>query len=192
MGRYVVGEQVARRFHDLMDSLARPPASTSVLRTLVDHTQLSAYLGTISGPSVIVAECVEGPRSPYLEDFESGLEVAAHATALGKALLASMPRRERRQFLRQQDMRPFTARTRRDCVELENELDSYPRNGVVVEHGEYRDEVACAATLVPAEGTTTRWALVVSVRGMSLPEGLDSELTLAARHLAASVPSHLG
>ena len=111
-GSYVVGDQIARRFHDLMDSLARPPASTSVLRTLVDHTSLSAYLGTISGPSVIVAECVEGPRSPYLEDFESGLEVAAHATALGKALLASMPRPERRQFLRQQELRPFTARTR--------------------------------------------------------------------------------
>ena len=56
-------------------------------------------------------------------------------------------------------------------MELENELDTYPRNGVVVEHGEYRDEVACAATLVPSEGTTTRWALVVSVRGMSLPDG---------------------
>jgi DNA-binding IclR family transcriptional regulator len=188
-GSYVVGNEVARRFHDLMDSLDRPPASTDVLRALVDHTRLSAYLGTVSGASVIVAECVEGPRSPYLEDFESGLEVAAHATALGKALLASMPRGERRQFLRQHEMCPFTARTRVDPIELDRELDAYPRNGVVVEHGEFRDEVACAATLVPSDGAGARWALVVSVRGMSLPAGLDSELALAARHLAASVPS---
>ena len=161
-----------------------------MLRTLVDHTRLSAYLGTISGPSVIVAECVEGPASPYLEDFESGLEVAAHATALGKALLSSMPRRERRQVLRQHEMCPFTTRTRVDPDELDRELDAYPRDGVVVEHGEFRDEVACAATLVPSDGTATRWAVVVSVRGMTLPRGLDSELTLAARHLAASLPGH--
>ena len=142
-GCYDVGAELPRRFHDVVESLGRPPQSRDVLSHLVQVTGLSAYLGRLSGSGMVVAEVVEGPGSPYLEDFEVGLEVAAHATALGKALLAAMPRASRREYLRDQGLPAFTAQTVTDADALEGWLRSVdpmrpggrarrvPRRGVV-------------------------------------------------------------
>lgn len=183
-GTYVAGAEVARRFHDLVAAMGRPPSTTTVLRHLMLRTGLSAYLGRISGGLVVVAAVEEGPGSPYLEDFETGLDVSAHATALGKALLAAMPRRQRRAFLLEQGMRRFTTRTRTDLDQLDAELASYVDGEPVVEHGEYRDAVACAASLVPQRASDQpTWALVVSVRGDDVSEAVRRELALASHDL---------
>lgn len=187
-GTYVIGATVARRFHDLLGSLGRPPRSTVVLSHLVERTGLSCYLGCLSDQGMTVVETAEGPRSPHLEDLEAGLEVAAHATALGKALLTAMPARERRSYLRAQDLRPFTARTCTDPQRLEHELAAVTPGTAVVEHGEYRPGVACAAGLVPGSRTGPAWAVVVSVRGGDVPAPVRRELLLAARDLAGTRP----
>ena len=113
-GTYVIGDTVARRFHDLVTSLARPPDAAVVLRQLSDRVGLSSYLGLLQDGRVTVVEVAEASGSPYLEDFEVGLDVSAHATALGKALLVGMSPRERHRFLKSHELRPFTTRTRTD------------------------------------------------------------------------------
>ncbi len=96
-GTYAPGDAVARRYHELVTRLDRPPEGVAVLRQLAERVGLSAYLGLLRDHRVTVAGVVEGPGSPYLEDFEVGLDVSAHATALGKALLTAMTPRERRE-----------------------------------------------------------------------------------------------
>lgn len=185
-GTYTMGDAVARRFHDLVRSLRRPPTSTVVLHHLTERTGLSAYLGCLRDGRLTVAEVVEGPGSPYLEDFQIGLEVSAHATALGKALLSALPRKERRAYLTDQGMPPFTASTRITLGDLESDLSTVRPDQPVVEHGEFRDGVVCAATLVPARGEQRpRWAVVVSSRDEELSAQVRTELMLAARDLAA-------
>ncbi len=105
-GTYVIGDAVARRFHDLVASLERPPDTAAVLRQLTERVGLSAYLGLLRDDRVTVVEVAEGPGSPYLEDFEKGLDVSAHATALGKALLTTMTPRTRRTLLLRQGLAP--------------------------------------------------------------------------------------
>lgn len=183
-GTYVIGEGVARRFHELQRSLSRPPDSSTVLRHLVARTGLSAYLGHLDGDRLTVVEVVEGPGSPYLEDFESGLAVSAHATALGKALLAALPRRQRRSYLSGKRLRPFTANTRTDPAVLEDELAMVHRGEAVVEHGEFRDGIACAAGLVaPPEEEGAGWAVAVSTWGEDVPAAVRAELILACADL---------
>lgn len=184
-GCYDVGAELPRRFREVVDALGRPPRSREVLSQLARATGLSAYLGRLSGAGMVVAEVVEGPGSPYLEDLEVGLEVAAHATALGKALLASMPASSRRQYLTDQGLRRFTELTVTDPDQLERGLCSLDLTGPVVEHGEYRDGVSCAAGLVPhtiPKGPV--WAVVVSTRVRDLSCSAVDELMYAARALA--------
>lgn len=203
-GCYDVGTELPRRFHDVVESLGRPPRSRDVLSHLVQVTGLSAYLGRLSASGMVVADVVEGPGSPYLEDFEVGLEVAAHATALGKALLAAMPSATCREYLRSQGGLPaFTAQTVTDADALEGWLRSVDRAAPVVEHGEYRDGVSCAAALVPQAGEQQEarsarearqvvatspeapvWAVVVSTRTAELSRQVGAELMRAARDLA--------
>jgi len=183
-GTYTAGREVARRFHDMLASLGRPPEASAVLRHLVDHTGLSAYLGRLNSERVTVVEVVEGPDSPYLEDFETGLDVSAHATALGKALLTTVSVRARRRYLADQGgLQPFTRNTRTDPDELDHQLAAYRPGDVVVEHGEFRDGVACAAVVVPRRTDDAAWSLVVSIRGGDVPAQVRRELVLAAQGL---------
>jgi DNA-binding IclR family transcriptional regulator len=186
-GTYTIGDAVARRFHDLVRSLGKPPVSTVVLHHLVQRTGLSAYLGCLRGGRLTVAEVVEGPRSPYLEDFERGLDVSAHATALGKALLSALTLKERRAYLAGQGMQRFTANTRTDLHDLEVDLAAVRPHEPVTEYGEFRDGVACAAALVPALGDTeTRWGVVVSTLDEEVTAHVWAELLHAANDLTGS------
>ena len=148
-GTYVIGDTVARRFHDLVTTLERPPKAGVVLRQLSERVGVSSYLGLLKDERVTVVEVAEAAGSPYLEDFEVGLDVSAHATALGKALLAAMTPRERHAFLLSHELRPFTSRTHTEPDLLEAELGAVRRGTPVTEHGEFREGVSCTASLVP-------------------------------------------
>ena len=168
-------------------SHSRPRSACDVLRHLEARTGLSAYLGRISAEQVTVTDCVEGPGSPYLEDFERGLNVSAHATALGKALMLGLPRRDRRSFLRNQGLPPFTSATVTDLDRLDAQLCALARGEVVVEHGEFRAGVGCAAVLVPPMAADEpAWAIAMSYRGPAVPEAAVRELALAAADLTGA------
>ena len=81
----------------------------------------------------------EGERSPWLEDLQPGLETAAHATALGKALLATLPGRDRKSLLSEQGMRPFTPNTVTELDQIETELAGLGPGDPVTEMGQFRD-----------------------------------------------------
>jgi DNA-binding IclR family transcriptional regulator len=188
-GTYVIGDAVARRFHDLVTSLERPPDAAVVLRQLTDRVGLSAYLGVLKGDRVTLVEVTEAPGSPYLEDFEVGLDVSAHATALGKALLAALTPSQRRAFLLGHGLRPFTRNTCTDLERLADELDTVRVGAPVIEHGEFRDGVACAAALVPRQhAEEPTWAVVVAIRDEDIPARICTEVVLAAADLAGGPP----
>ena len=192
-GTYVIGDAVARRFHDLVVSLERPPEAEVVLHQLTERIGLSTYLGLLRDDRVTVIEVAESPGSPYLEDFEVGLDISAHATALGKALLAALPPRARRDLLLAHGLRPFTANTQTDMDRLEEELRCVRPGTPVVEHGEFREGVACAAALVPptrAERPT--WAVVVAMRDEDVPSHVCREVALAAADLGRGAQALIG
>src|SRR5262245_13957239 len=186
-GTYVIGGTVARRFRDLVTSLQRPPEAAVVLRQLSDRVGLSSYLGLLRDERVTVVEVAEAGGSPYREEFEVGLDVSAHATALGKALLVAMTPRQRHGFLTTHELRPFTSRTCTDVEDLEAELGSVPAEALVSEHGEFRDGVSCTAALVPRRmPEDPAWAVVVAVADEEVPDRVASEVALAAVDLAGS------
>lgn len=184
-GGYVAGSEVAERFHDLMNSLRRPPRSRPVLQHLADTTGHTAYLAGISAGRLVIADMAEGGRSPWLEDLQPGLETAAHATALGKALLATLPGRARAGLLAEHGMRPFTANTVTEPAQLEAELSRLRPGDLVMEYGQFRDEVCCAGVAIPGAGSW--WALGLSARGLSLPRSLLARLRAAAADLGEGV-----
>jgi DNA-binding IclR family transcriptional regulator len=184
-GSYAAGPQVAERFHDLVGSFGRPPSASSVVSHLAGACGRTAYLAKVTADRMVVTEMVEGPGSPWLEDLQVGLETAAHATALGKSLLTTMPRAARLRMLAGQGMRPFTSRTSTDPAAIEGELSSVRPGDLVIERGEFRDHVACASIATPAGDSDGWWALGISTRGLDLPEPLLAQLRLAATDLAS-------
>jgi DNA-binding IclR family transcriptional regulator len=180
-GGYVAGSGVAECFHDLMGALRRPAKARAVLRHLADVTGHSAYLACISGGRLVIVDMAEGGRSPWLEDLQPGLETAAHATAVGKALLTTLPSRARASLLTEHGMRPFTPSTVTEPAQIEAELAQLRPGDVVLEHGQFRDQVCCAG--VAFAGAGGWWAVGSSARGLSLPSPLLAELRVAASDL---------
>ncbi|MFL6123720.1 IclR family transcriptional regulator [Actinophytocola sp.] len=185
-GGFVLGSSVARRFHDLLASFDQPPRVREVLRHLAATTQRTAYLGRFVSGRIMITDMVEGPLSPHLEDLEVGLDVAAHATVVGKVLLSTLSRARRTEYLAEQGMRRFTARTVVDAEALDHELSSIG-SGPVSEHGQFRDGVSCAGTLIRRESPETSWAIVTSTREDEMPPEVVWHTVRAAEDLAPVV-----
>ncbi|GAA4514057.1 IclR family transcriptional regulator C-terminal domain-containing protein [Nonomuraea ferruginea] len=182
-GDYLLGPQVAERFHDMLDAFRRPPEAWAVLTHLAATTGHTAYLARLADSRLVVAGVAEGPASPYLEDLQTGLEAAPHATALGKALMLTLPREARRALLAETGMRRFTPATPVRPEELEAELGGMREDQVVEEHGQFREEVACAGVAVAGATADPRWALAISTRGLDIPPWVRRRLREAAADL---------
>jgi DNA-binding IclR family transcriptional regulator len=184
-GRYVLGSSVARRYHDLQASFEQPPEVHEVLRHLSAMTHRTAYLGRFVSGRIVITDLVEGPESPLLEDLEVGLNVAAHATVIGKVLLSSLPRSRRAAYLAEQGMRRFTARTVIDTDSLEAELAGLAVGRPVLEHGQFREGVSCVGALINRD--TDPWAVVASTRADDVPADVVRHTMRAAGDLAPAL-----
>jgi DNA-binding IclR family transcriptional regulator len=185
-GSYRLGTSVARRFHDLLASFDQPPEVRDVLRHMAAMTKRTAYLGRFVSGRIIITDLVEGPLSPYLEDLEVGLEAAAHATVIGKVLLAELPPARRARYLAEQGLRRFTARTLIDTDALEVDLDVIRVGGPVLEHGQFRDGVSCVGAVVRRAAPEDSWAIVASTREDEVPPEVVWHTMRAAADLAGA------
>jgi DNA-binding IclR family transcriptional regulator len=151
-GSYVLGLKVATQSKHVLAAIHKPPNLHEVLRQLAEVTGHSAYFGQIVDGRVVFTDLFEGPHSPHVEDLVAGFDEGAHATALGKALLSTMPAAARRQYLLQDGLRPFTRNTLVDIDDLDAELRTGAWLRVFTDHEQFRDNVCCAAAVVPRVG----------------------------------------
>jgi DNA-binding IclR family transcriptional regulator len=185
-GTYVLGLKIADRFRDLVSSLHKPPGIHEVLRHLAEVTGHTVYFSQVVDGHIVITDLFEGPHSPHLEDLVVGFDEGAHATALGKALLGSMSPAARRNYLKEQGLRPFTGNTIVDPDVLDAELRVSNKQGVFTEAEQYRDEVCCAAVLVD-NGRTGAIGLSAGVeRWTPLYAALVQRLRMGASDLAGS------
>ncbi len=185
-GCYVPGPEVSRRARDIGLAMLSAPAPATAMSHLTAVTGHTTYAARVVEGRIVITQMAEGPASPYLEDLQSGLPVSAHATAAGKALLATMSPKRRRDYLAEQGLRAFTSRTTTDVGRIEAEVVQVRPGWPVIEHGEFRDGVSCAAALVrPFDPGEAWWALVVSARAASVSDPVARELMRAAADLSA-------
>ena len=185
-GHYVLGLKIAGHFQHLLEVMGRPPEVHDVLRHFAGATGHSAYYGQVVDGRIVFTDLFEGPRSPHVEDLSVGFAEAAHATALGKALLSTLPGPDRHRYLSEQGLRPFTRNTVVDLDQCDHELRM--AGGVIklfVDLEEFRDEACCAAVVIPGD----RPAAIAVTSGLERWKQTSSllarELRLRAGDLAA-------
>lgn len=186
-GDYVLGPTIADRFGELAPAFVAPPPVLAVLRDLAACTGHSAYLARFVGDRVTITEVVEARGSPPLEDLVVGFDDAAHATALGKALLSTLPTEQRRRYLHAAGLRRFTTSTVATSDRLVDELRAASPDGVFTEIEQFRRGVGCVATLVRRDADAV-WALGMSHGATHVPRRrarLLPSLRRAASDLAA-------
>ncbi|GGK21013.1 transcriptional regulator [Pilimelia terevasa] len=150
-GTYVVGLEIADRFRELVVAFRGPSAVGEVLHRAAADSGHSHLLGRFVGGRVALTAVAEGVRSPRLDEFVPGFDDGAHATAFGKALLATLTSDQRLRYLKDWGMRPFTPSTLTTPETFEADIAAGERRGLQMEIGQFRGGVATAAVVVTAE-----------------------------------------
>lgn len=187
-GTYVVGLEIADRYRELVLAFRGPSAVTDRLRRAAAETGYSHYLGRFIGGRIAVTAAAEGPRTPPLDELVPGYDDAAHATALGKALLATMSADQRWRFLKEYGMRAYTSATLTSAEALDSDLAAGERRGMQIEIGQFRQGLACAAVMVVTDRDPDRRVVLACALPpaelMSSAKVVRTRLLATAHHLA--------
>lgn len=120
------------------------------------RAEAAAYYTVFRETDIVVAAVADSPTYPRATPLDFGFHEAAHATAFGKVLLASLPRRDRREYLASAGMPRLTGRTTVRANDLDTELEHVARAGMALEIEEFQPELAClSAPVQDASGRIT-------------------------------------
>jgi DNA-binding IclR family transcriptional regulator len=183
-GTYVVGLEIADRFRELVVAFRGPVGVAEALRRAAADTGYTHFLGRFVGGRVAVTAVVEGMRSPYMEDLVPGYDEGAHATALGKALLATLTPDQRFRYLKEWGMRQLTSATLTTPDAFEADIAAGDRRGMHIEIGQFRTGVACAAVLVTSDRDLERRLAVACA--LPAAEMMTSARVVRARLLSTA------
>ena len=148
------------------------------LEQLAKTTGYTANLAVLQQHQVLYLDCVVPPQSIIALYTTPGSFVPAHATSLGKVLLAGLPRQEAEAAIAHLSFAPCTPSTIVDPALFRAGLDAARAQGYAVDHGEYVTDVNCAAVPISYAGGEIAAAISITARAVELP--MENEPTVIA------------
>ncbi len=166
-GSYVLGDGVMRLLDEGRSQASLSRAHASLL-ALSDNVGAAAYWCAFEDGEIVVKDIADSPRHPRI-DVWVGFRDAAHATALGKSVLAVLEPAELEDYLSRHalaDLTPNTLTTRDSFLRM---LDSVRRAGYAIDQQEY-------AMGTVGAGTPRGAGDVIGAAAVSLPLRRRAEL----------------
>jgi DNA-binding IclR family transcriptional regulator len=152
-----------------------------VLRGLCEQVSAAAYLSVLDDGEITLVDVADGPATPRV-DLWVGFHAAAHATALGKAVLSGLDTDSRREYLAEHELPDLTPHTITDQRVLLRQLASPAE--YAVDREEYTLGTACVAAVVPSSSLRAAVAVSVPVRQVRRVVEQSDALRRAARLVA--------
>ena len=146
----------------LVDSIDVVAEARSFCWELCQEVNETVNMGVRSGTAVMYVSKLEAPDSMRLIS-RLGMHVPLHCTAMGKALLAFIPSKERSQLLDQIRLEPRTPNTIRARAVLEAELEATAVRGWSVDNEEFDHGLICVGA--PVWDRSGAIAAAISVTG---------------------------
>lgn len=189
--KYRIGRKVFSLAAGALDENELVVRATPVLERLAQLTGESAHFAILAGGDVVIAVKTEGPGMFRLAD-RAGAVRPAHATALGKVLLAAMARDQLERYLVRAPLQRFTPKTIVERDALLAELDHVRRHGIAFDDGEFNAEARCVA--VPVRDFHGRVAGAIGISGPMWRLSLQSlhEKSRHVQQVAAELSAELG
>ncbi|ROR91204.1 IclR family transcriptional regulator [Nocardioides aurantiacus] len=148
--RFELGYKLHQLGVSLHQQIGVPRAVRLEVQALHEQLGLAAYFAVHRGSQIAVVATADSPTCPRLRPIDFGFHEAAHATALGKILLASMEPEQRILHLDPEPMPRFGPGTITGHDDLDRQLDVVADRGLAWEHGEFQAGATCVAAAVRA------------------------------------------
>ncbi len=166
-------------------------AARNVMAGLVSETGETSNLAIADDGDVVFVSQVESPN-PIRACFQPGTRSQMHASGVGKALMAWLPRQDVEALLQRKGMGRFTDTTIIKPDHLFAELDRIRDQGWSIDNGERYTGMCCvAAPIFGAEGDA---AAAISISGPSsrFTKQTIVDFSAAIRHAAANISTAIG
>ena len=159
--RYRLGWEIFRLGQRALTGHVPREVVRPAMEALLAEFNETVNLAYRKGDEVVIVEVFEGMRA-VKKISDVGQSDPWHASALGKALMASMPDAEWHRLLAQTGMPAFTSHTISDIPAMQAEIDAIRRCGHAIDHEESDEDLTCVAAVVPNPSGMPQFALSVS------------------------------
>jgi DNA-binding IclR family transcriptional regulator len=183
--RYLRREDDGYVLGDRIMALGLPPNRGVVvakvrplLQALHDELHAAAYLSLYGDGEIRVVDIADSPEAPRV-DLWVGFHDAAHACALGKAVLSCLGDAERKDYLARHDLPDLTPHTITDRTSLLRDLELNRR--FAVDRQEYSVGTVCVATAIASPNVVGAVAISVPARRLAQVVSRSDALTRTAR-----------
>jgi len=162
-GRYRLGLHIFELGGLVMQQMNLWDEALPFLESLVRDTGETGHLAVLDGGEAIYIERVEARRALRVPSA-IGRGYPAHATNLGKVLLADLPRERVTEIVAERGLAAYTPNTITDLAELEAELERIRECGYAIDDEEYDEGLRCIGA-----GVRDHSGHVVSALGIGGP-----------------------
>ena len=161
-GKYTLGMHLIELSRVKLDQIDLRQLARPYLEDLVYSTGETAHLAILDHGKVVYIDKVDTPQTLGMRS-SVGYRIAAHCTALGKALLAELPADELDTVLEPGKMARFTSNTVTDPETLRLHLICVRERGYAIDDEEHEEGIRCIAAAV--RDHAARVAAAISVSG---------------------------
>ncbi|NQS89435.1 IclR family transcriptional regulator [Patescibacteria group bacterium] len=140
--KYDLGTGILKLARALLDRMDLRKVARPVLENLRDKASETVFLAVLRKGEVIYLDRVDSEQSVVL-DGKIGESVPAHCTALGKAILAFVPKDRVEKLIQINRLQKFTKNTLTEPEKLKEELRNVSHQGHAVDNEESIAHVRC-------------------------------------------------
>ena len=189
--RYRVGSRLFALAASAMTETAMLTQATPILEALSRDTGDAAHLAIRSRHEIVVIARTAATGMLQLAG-RTGTTRPAHATAIGKVLLAEVPAETLESLLDQLDFKRFTKATITSRKDLLTELAEVRATGVAYDNGELDDDIKCVA--MPVRDFARRGNAAIGFSGpiWRMGAGVLKKKTAILRDAADELSRRLG
>jgi IclR family transcriptional regulator, KDG regulon repressor len=190
-GNYSITSRFARLAGQVRSPSDLPTLAQPFMLDLVRKFQETINLGVLDGDEVLYIRVLESPHTFRLA-AHAGIRSPLHSTALGKALIASLPDCELQKLVKRCDFRRFTRNTICEISPFMRELVRVRRRGYAIDNMEDSDGARClAAPIFDGDGRGVA-ALSISGPASRVHRARDPEVTGALIAVCTQISKLLG
>ncbi|MDR7555791.1 MAG: IclR family transcriptional regulator [Armatimonadota bacterium] len=146
-GRFMIGPRILWLAAQRLEHIELRTVGRPFLLDLRDRTGETVHLAVLEQGQVVYVDKVE-PPGPMRMASAVGKIMPAHCTALGKAMLAHLPREQVREVLARHGMPQRTRQTITNADVLLAELDAVRARGYAVDNVENEEGIRCVGAAI--------------------------------------------
>jgi IclR family acetate operon transcriptional repressor len=146
--RYALGARGLHLAQAFLKQVDLPRRAQPHVERISDDTGETVHLAVLQGDAVVTLLKREGRHAVRVDTGAIGAADAAHASAVGKAMLAWLPEHEIRRILAVKGMAPLTANTILDVDALIEDLRLVRRHGHALDREEHQPGVTSVGAAI--------------------------------------------